>query len=443
MPEATGYFGMRGSGNWSADERPKNWREKILEMDPNGDTPLMGLLSKTKSETTDDPEFSWWEESLAGQAGDLVDSGLYKEQSLATAYGAGDAILAGGTLYAKVDEATVNQVREGHIVLLRYYNVDAPDSSRDRRGKVVGRISNGGASVLAIKMRQADVASATNLSTANRILVIGNSNPEGGSMPDGIQYNPTKRVNYTQIFRTPLRFTGTALSMKTRDTNDYKRQKAQVLKYHGLEMEKALIFNGAPLEEPGSNGKPERESGGLKYWIETYAAANVDNFCRSADVAASTTWLNGGNTWLDLQLEKIFKYGRNKKLALCGTGALNALNGIAKQYGTIQLTPRDRVYGLSVVEWVTPFGVLDLMTHPLFSHEKTENTSMMIVEPENIKVRPLEGRDTFYKKDDRLERGGAGGVDGIEEEYLTEIGWEINFPETMGMLTGLGKTHIA
>lgn len=433
---------MRGSGNWTSDERPQNYRQKILELFPNGDTPLTGILSKVGDEMTDDPQFHWWEEPLAGQAGDLQGDGVYTDQSLSTAYTTSDTVAVGGTLYCKVLEATVNEIREGHIVMIGYYSASAPDNTRRKRGIVVGRTVNGANSMVAVKMREADSASASNLATANRIQVIGNSNAEGAVMPDGIQYDPTKYTNYTQIFRTPLRFTGTALSVKLRDSNDYKRQKAKILKYHGIEMEKALIWNGAPFEGTGSNGFPQRESGGLIYWLNTYASSNVDNYTTSSDVSGSSvTWTSGGYDWLNLKLENLFKYGSDSKLALCGTGALNAINSLAAQYGTNQIAPSTRAYGLQVREWITPFGIINLMVHPLFSQEKTESQSMLIVEPQNIKMRPLKGRDTMYKKDDRLERGGAQGVDGIEEEYLTEIGWEIHHPSTMSYLTGLGKTH--
>src|SRR3990172_13363494 len=56
--------GLRGTGDWGTDERPKNFREYILWRDPNGMAPLTALLSKMGSESTNDPEFSWWEEQL-------------------------------------------------------------------------------------------------------------------------------------------------------------------------------------------------------------------------------------------------------------------------------------------------------------------------------------------------------------------------------------------
>lgn len=54
-------LGLRGNGDFSSDERPKNWRQWLLFLFPNGDAPLTAILSKLKSEGTDDPEFNWWE----------------------------------------------------------------------------------------------------------------------------------------------------------------------------------------------------------------------------------------------------------------------------------------------------------------------------------------------------------------------------------------------
>lgn len=50
--------GLRGTGDWGTDERPKNFREYILWRNPNGDTPLTALMAKTGKESVDDPEFS-------------------------------------------------------------------------------------------------------------------------------------------------------------------------------------------------------------------------------------------------------------------------------------------------------------------------------------------------------------------------------------------------
>jgi hypothetical protein len=46
------FLGMRGNGDWVTDQRPKNWRETMLFLYPNGSMPLTAIMSKMKSEKT-------------------------------------------------------------------------------------------------------------------------------------------------------------------------------------------------------------------------------------------------------------------------------------------------------------------------------------------------------------------------------------------------------
>jgi hypothetical protein len=55
------FLGMRGTGDWVTDQRPKSWREMLLYLYPNGDMPLTAILSKMGSEQVTDPEFNWWQ----------------------------------------------------------------------------------------------------------------------------------------------------------------------------------------------------------------------------------------------------------------------------------------------------------------------------------------------------------------------------------------------
>src|SRR5947207_15833719 len=52
--------GLRGTGDWSTDERPKNFRELILWTNPNGTAPIFALSSRAPKQSVDAPEFSWW-----------------------------------------------------------------------------------------------------------------------------------------------------------------------------------------------------------------------------------------------------------------------------------------------------------------------------------------------------------------------------------------------
>ena len=56
--------GLRGSGEFSTDFRPKNYRELFTLMEPNGNAPLNALLAMGSSEPTDDPEYKNFRDEL-------------------------------------------------------------------------------------------------------------------------------------------------------------------------------------------------------------------------------------------------------------------------------------------------------------------------------------------------------------------------------------------
>jgi len=425
------FLGMRGTGDWSTDERPKNWRQGILYQYPNGSVPLTALMSKMRDEVTTDPEFNWWTKALATQGGAIT--AIYTDAALASAYASGG--VAGQTVYAKMAEAVASEFREGHQVLMR----DANHLDVDVTGKVVGVVRNGAVSYVAVRLLEADDNGAsTDLSDADVIKIMGNINPEGGPMPASIKYDPTKFVNKTQIFRTSLEITGTAKETTLRTEDAYKEAKRESLQYHSIEMENAFLY-GVQSENIGANGKPERTTDGLITFIKKYAPGNVSDFSLLAAYSGDS-WLASGEEWLDSMLEVIFRFGSGEKMVFAGTGAILGINRLAKSAGQIQLQPTTVAYGMKVLQWITPFGTIYLKTHPLFSLDATTRNSMLIFEPENLRYRFVRNRDTKFIPDDGNH--GKDRIDGVAEEWLTEAGMEFHHPNTAGFLTGMNTDNI-
>lgn len=430
------FLGMRGNGDWVTDQRPKNWRETVLYLYPNGSAPLTAMLSMIGSERTDDPEFNWWTKSLPDQAGTIT--GLYTDTGLSVAYTSGGVL--GDTIYVKMALADVGQFRVGHQVLLR----DSSDLTVDVVGKVTARVDNGASSYVAVLLLEADDNSTTyDLSDADRIMVIGNINAEGAGMPDAIAYDPTKWYNYTQIFRTPLEITRTAALTRLRTGDQKKEAKREALEMHSIEMEKNLLFS-LPTERVGDNGKPERTTLGLinaikgGYTGHGGAAGTVNNFTTDTDYTGET-WLSKGEDWLDEQLEIIFRYGDNEKMCLCGNAVLLGINRLVKAGGNFDFTPMTASYGINVLKWVTPFGTIFLKSHPLFNTEPTLRGTGIIFEPRNLKSRII--TDTTFYDDDLKKNTGYTRRDGTKEEYLTEMGLEYHHPVGWGYLTGFNQDN--
>lgn len=433
----SGFLGMRGTGDWATDQRPKNWREAILFLYPNGKMPLTAIMSKMKSEKTDDPQFYWWTKLLPTQAGTVT--GVYTDSGMTSAYTSG--AVKGAQLYLKMAAADVIHFRVGHSVLLR----DASDFTVDVAGKVISVNSNGSSSSIGVQLLEADDNSSYShdLSDCDRVLVIGSVNAEGAAMPTGVSYDPDKLYNYTQIFRTPLSITRTARLTRLRTGDAYKEMKREALEIHGIEMEKAFLF-GIPYEGTGANGKPERTTEGLLPCIKTNNSSSVSDFTLNSTYHGKK-WLDdgGGNDFLDYYLEQVFRYGRSEKLAVCGTGAILGLNKLARANSHFTLTSTTKSYGINVTEWLTPFGKIYLKDHPLFNIETSLRNSMLLFEPENCIYRYITDT-TFYGEGDAKQAApgtNGGRIDGTQEEYLTEAGLEYHHPYTAAFLNGVGLDH--
>lgn len=432
------FLGMRGTGDWATDERPKSWRETILFLYPNGMVPLTAILSKMGSEKVTDPQFYWWTKTLPLQAGTVT--GRYTDSLLSVAYGAGGGV-KGTILYLKMSEVHCKEFRVGHQVVMR----DDSDWTVDVIGKVVARAPNGSSSYIAVKLLEADDNSAHGhfLNSCDKVIVAGSINPEGGNMPTGISYNPVKYTNYTQIMRTPLSITRTARETTYRTGDKYKEMKREALEIHGVEMERASIW-GIPTEEVGENGKPERTSGGILYFIRNFVPANVSNFALDA-VYSGKAWtdIGGGKKWLDAYLEQVFRYGAGEKLALCGSGALLGINALAESGAHLTLETRATAYGIKITEWITPFGTIMIKTHPLMSVEVSTRNMMMLLEPKNLKYRFI--TDTTFYGEGEAKQAAPGTnytrKDGTDEEFLTEFGLEFWHPDTMMALDGVGQDN--
>ena len=430
------FLGMRGTGDWVADQRPLNWRQQILKLYPNGQAPLTAILSMMGSKKVDDPQFHWWTQEQTAVGGAVA--GAYLLPDLSSPYVSGG--VAGDTIYLQITTVLGNRIREGHQILMR----DASDYTVDVVGKVTGVTRGTTNSVLAVKLLEADDNSTTHdLSDCDVFKIIGNINPEGGEMPDAIALNPTKVYNYTQIFRTPLSITRTARKTTLRTGDDYQKMKAEALEMHSWEMELAFLW-GIRTENTGDNGKPERTTMGVTNFIRQYAAANCDDYSLNAGTAYSgNPWTTAGELWLNNYLEQIFRYGAEEKLCLCGSGALLGLNRLAAAGADINLSPGAKSYGLQIREWLTPFGSIYLKTHPLFSYDATTRNMMVILEPKELEYKFIDDTSFYGEASSKTHPEGYGQrrIDGTNEEFLTECGLEFGLPQKCAVLNGVGLNN--
>lgn len=422
------FLGMKGTGEFATDERPLHWREGILREYPNGVAPLTAIMSKMTSQQVDDYQFHWWTKTLPEETATVT--AVYSDVTLSTAFTTG-TLSSGSFLYLKMSEEHSKRFKPG----LSLHVVNTDDTSKYIFGKSTQVVQNGASSYVAIKVLEDIPSSGAEDATFARI--IGTINPQGGARPQSMLNVPVKFQNFTQIFRDPLSLTRTAMQTRLRTVESRREARREALEFHAIRMEKAW-YDSIASETTGDNGKPETTTRGIIPFIRSEAPDNVSNYTLDTDFTGDT-WLASGNEWLNAMLEVIFRFGDTQKLGICGSGALAGLNRLAESLGTINLIPRQVDFGLQVVEWVTPHGTLFLMSSPLFTQDVSKRNSIMIVEPRKLVFSYIQ--DTIFKTDVEFDEQTATdlGIDGSEEEFLTEAGLEMHFPNHMGLLEGVGK----
>lgn len=386
-------MGLRGTGDWGADERPKNFRETILWRQPNGQAPLTALLSKMGSEKTDDPEFSWWEEQL--------DTVRLQVNGALT-----------NVATALVVDADADNLVPGDLLLVE----KADQVAYDNEIIEVTAVASGTGATIA---RGAAGTTAAAIPDNAFLTKIGNVYGEGTGAPNASTRNPGKKFNYVQIFKTAYELTETAKATRTRTGDPLKNDKKRKMFDHSVAMEWAFLL-GRKSETAGPNGKPKRTTGGLRSFLST----NVTIFGGGGPALNEDNFINA--------ISPVFNYSTgagSERLVLCGNKFLTAVNRLARTSPSTRInhTETIKLYGMSLQRWIMPQGEVYLKTHPLMNVHPIYAASGFIIDPSNLKYRFM--RDT--KPQDNIQ---APGSDTEKGQWLTEAGLEVQHEMTMGYL---------
>lgn len=393
------YFaGLRGTGSFGADERPKSFRESILWMNPNGTAPLFAMTSKAKTESVNDPEFNWWEQTknicrlqVNGALDDspatvtvVVDSGALQ-------------LIPGDLLYVE----PVTQVATFTEERLRVVSVTNDTTFTVQRA----------------------VAGSTIAAIANDLWLFryGNAQSEGNVSISSSSNNPTKYNNYCQIWKTPYQISNTTLKTKFRTGDPKKNEQIQKMFDHSEKIEQAMLF-GRPYETvDASNGNmPIRYTMGLRHFIQSNrtvftADPTEDQFI---DAIYPVFNFNAGGAG-------------DERIIMAGNVALNYLNKLASGGGTsrVRFDSTVKFYGMNLQKWIIPQGTLYIKSHPLMNQHPVYRSSMFVINGAGLMWRPLSGRDTHLEKE--IQPNDA---DYVKDQWLTEGGFEFHHEQTMAYI---------
>lgn len=387
--------GIFASNQSIVGDRAGDFASAILQINPTGSALLLALTSGMQKAGASDTVFHWFEDiHQAGRQGTV----------------------SGGTTTTVVCVDGSNYI-PGNILLVEetgeYLFVTAV---------------NGNTLTVTRGMGGTAVVSVTN---AMHVQLIGNAHEEASGMPTAVTQQGHPRMNYTQIFRNAWAVSGTAKAVSFRTGNKVANNKRNCAMYHSEDMERSIMWGIKDIRT--INGKPFRTTDGVKAQIANYGG-QVD----SANTGATA----GNYSRVDFEdfIRRVFsknvKGMPNERIALCGDIVLQVLNQMTFLDGTYYISAGETKVGIMVTTIQTPFGKLNLMTHPLMNENPLWQHELYALHPGAIRRRIL--RDT---QDEGYDSNGnrIQGIDADEGLMTTEMGIEVGAAQCMGILKNVQK----
>lgn len=378
--------GARGTGNVTQGLRKVDFADHILLLQPD-ESPLTVLSKRLNKKPTHNPEFKWAEDDIDVRFSATAGTETNSDTSIAVTSGHGG--------YFKANDL-VRVPRTGEVFKVTSVSTDTLT--------VVRGIGAGGTGVA--------------MNSGEELLILGSAKAEGATSDAARSNNPSIVTNYTQIFRRPVEATETWIhSDQYVSENDWDHQIRKSGIDHAKDIEETFI-NGKASEDT-SGSQPFRTTAGVLSYISTNVTAAGGALSETSFFAA---------------LRPGFRYGSKTKTGLASGLVVDVLNTYPRSKVQVTSASED-TYGLQVVKYQSPHGVLNLVTHWLLEGS-TLGGYLIGLDMSAIKYRYLANskgsRDTFLKEDIQTPD-----ADTRKAEFLTECGLEMGLEKQHFLITGV------
>lgn len=371
-------LGMWVTTNLEATERSHAWRLGIMDQFPDA-APLCHMIYRVGKEKASDPYFRWHERLFNPR--ELTLAATVSDTASTTA----QLTLASGQAYF---------CRTGTLI----WNPTTEELVR------VYQDPSAGVNNLVLVTRAYASTTPAAWTSADKVQIIGNAQPEGGSLGAAIGYAPSAYDNYCQIFRNVADISRTAAKTKLRTGDKRADAQKQALRDHELDKEWAFLF-GVKGEDTSTSPGATRTTGGLYERITSHIYNASDALTLS--------------DWNDF-LADVFANGSEEKLLLAGSKMMLALEDMARAY-TYAWTDvgKQDTFGMNLRSWKTAWGTLMIKEHKLLSLSTAYQDWGFIVDPDEFVYRFVDDTTWLPNRQDN-------GADRITGEYLAEVGLEVH-----------------
>jgi hypothetical protein len=448
----TFYSGAAGNDVQGVDindtRRKFNFGERVAELAPM-QSPFFVYLSKVAKKATNDPVFKFLEQrhqwqrrnfevqtsvtwtfeagpTIADADSDnlVIDCG-YDQYGKIQASNACHFLVPGAVIAMKADNGNVYRFRITSGATIAHSGTDGTN------GVTTVTVTGGGDEIVPL---DTPTSGTLTFSANNKGTVVGSAWAEGTDSPVGWEDKLFDREGYCQIFKTGMNiFSGTAMATEYRGiANEFQRIWQDKLMEHKMDIEQAMLFGYGGSSNEQSTSAPLRTSWGIlpytstygKVYNMSYSSSGYDAFLDAMEDFFAPESGNSGDK-LVLASRKVITY-LNK---LGSGGFLNNTVGSSQYKLDVDTIPG--AFGHTVTMVNTIFGNLHFVQEPLLRGPWEDYC--VAVDMKNVSYRPLVGngvsRDTFIETNVQ-----DNGVDGRQDQVITEAGLEISVPETHAIL---------
>lgn len=377
--------GSRNTRNITQNKIVIDMSDTIALLQPN-EEPFMSFLkiAKRNTEVATNPKFEWMEDDLLARWDKVNNAAGYDN--------AATQIVVDNAVYFSVNDV-VKIPRTGEVFLVTAVNTTS--------------------NTLTVK-RGYGVTAAAAINDNDDLVIIGNANEEGSGTREIKSTKEVPMYNYTQIFKTPFGVTNTENATKMYGGKDLSYQQMKAGVQHKIDIARAFMFG--ERKEDVSSGKPMRTTGGLLSFL------TQNNY----DAGGQLTQTEFDNNISEV----VFKYGSKNKILLASSRLLAVISGWAQ--GSLRVDNLAKEYGLQIFKYVTPFGVYNIMNYQHILEGSVYGGYGIVLDPEAVKFRPLNGRDT--KLETNIQ---ANDEDQRKDQYITEAGLEVRNAKKHAVITGV------
>lgn len=370
--------------------RKGDFASGLLQTMPQGSAPMFALTAGMDSADASDTVVTWFEENRITGRVSVVNNAS-----------------TGATFTVSAADATT-------IVAGQIYLVEST-------GEYVFVDSISGTSVTVTRgFGGTSVSALDGSSTAKAIQKIGTAHEEGSSKPTSIANIGFPRFNYMQIFRNAWDVTGTARAVEYLTGDVVAKNQRDCAMWHAEDIERSLLWGVQTIGV--QNGKPFRTMLGILNQITTNIVGET-----------STTKKSELDAFLLSVFQRNIKGKPNERIAFCGNTVVQVLQRLAELNSTVNIQPGQTEFGLKVMKWMTPFGDISLITHPLMNESPLWTKDLYVLHPGAIRTRYL--RRT--KMDNYDTNGSRAGADADYGVMTTEMSVEYRAEITGGKFTNI------